>query len=62
MKTIMQSNIPRCPDCASMMSCIPRGADIYYHCEHCKGTFKVIGKGKIDNEVLISDNINDEYE
>jgi tRNA(Ile2) C34 agmatinyltransferase TiaS len=62
MKTIMQSNIPRCPDCASMMSSILRRADIYYQCEDCRATFKVIGKGKIDNEVLISDNINDEPE
>lgn len=58
MRTIMQSNIPRCPQCSSGMMLRYQDNHIFYYCEHCGILYKVLGKGQIDNEILISDNIN----
>lgn len=59
MITIMQSHIPRCPECSSSMTSRVQDEHVYFYCEHCLKLYRIIGNGQIDNEILISDNVND---
>ena len=62
MKALIQSNIPKCPFCSSGMFKQYQDNLAYFVCPDCLTVYKIISKGQIDNEVLISDNINDREE
>jgi len=51
----MQSNIPKCPHCAAIMMVRHQQDNVFYYCQDCFALFRIIGKGQIDNEVVISD-------
>lgn len=59
MITSMQMTVPRCTECSSMMMVTPSpdGRDMRYVCYDCNKTFKVIGRGKLDGEILVSDDL-----
>lgn len=64
MITAIQMTVPRCTECSSMMmkSPSPDGNEMYYICYDCNKVLRVIGRGKLDGEVLVSDNLNDVLE
>ena len=51
--TILQT-VPICPECQALM--IKRHYDdVYFCCSDCGNILKVIGAGKSDNELIVTD-------
>ena len=65
MNIILQQNVPACPHCSALMVCrIQREDeaylnDIFFLCTDCKAIFKVVGRGKAENELIVTDERND---
>lgn len=54
MVTIISQTTPICPECQALM--IKRHYDdVYFCCVDCKKILKVIGAGKSDNELIVTD-------
>lgn len=62
MKYFMQLTVPRCSECSSLMYLSPHGDIMYYVCNDCNKVYRVIGNGKLDGEICVSDNATDEAE
>lgn len=58
----VQMTVARCTECSSILMQTPRNGDMYYVCCDCNKIFKAIGRGQLDNEILLSDNIYDKVE
>lgn len=56
MITSIVPSIPICPVCSALLTKRYVDDTTYFACPHCKGAYKVVGHGKADNELLISDN------
>lgn len=51
--TILQT-VPICPECQALI--IKRHlADVYFCCTDCNSILKVMGPGKTDNELIVTD-------
>ena len=55
MNYIISQNVPICPDCSGLMLKRHQADDIYYHCTDCVKILKVIGTGKAEIELIVSD-------
>lgn len=55
MVTIILQTVPICPECQAMMFKRHQQNDVYYICHDCKNILKVIGQGKAENEVIVTD-------
>ena len=54
MVTTISQTVPICPECQALM--IKRHlSDVYFCCTDCKQILKVIGAGKSDNELIVTD-------
>ena len=54
MVAIISQTVPICPECQALM--IKRHlTDVYFCCADCKAILKVIGAGKTDNELIVTD-------
>lgn len=54
---ILQTDVPRCPQDATLMFIAARSSDhTYYVCPYCKQPYMIVGTHKSDKEVIISDN------
>lgn len=61
MKTISQ-NVPMCPKCSAMMSRRHQHDQTYYFCHDCLSIYKVIGMGKAEIEIIITDRADEDLE
>lgn len=55
MVTIILQTVPICPECQAMLIKRHQQNDVYYCCLDCKTILKVIGQGKAENEVIVTD-------
>jgi endogenous inhibitor of DNA gyrase (YacG/DUF329 family) len=55
MVTIILQTVPICPECQAMMIKRHQQTDAYFCCTDCKTILKVIGQGKAENEVIVTD-------
>ena len=53
--------VPICPKCQAMMLNRAQGGDIYFYCTDCMNPLKVIGPGKAENELIVTDGRDKEY-
>lgn len=51
----IQQNVLICPKCSAAMHRRIYHEHIYYICADCKSIWKVIGNGKVDLEVMVTD-------
>ena len=59
MVAIISQTVPICPECQALM--IKRHlTDVYFCCADCKTILKVIGAGKSENELIVTDGREDE--
>lgn len=52
---IINQNVPICPKCKAGLSRAVQDKDVYYFCLDCMSIYKVIGTGKAENELIITD-------
>jgi DNA-directed RNA polymerase subunit M/transcription elongation factor TFIIS len=55
MVTIILQTVPICPECQAMLFKRHQKNDTYYCCLDCMNILKVIGQGKAENEVIVTD-------
>lgn len=51
----LQQNVPICPECKALMLTRTQNGSLFFACVDCKAIFKVIGKGKADIELVVTD-------
>jgi len=52
---IITQTVPICPECSAMMCKRQQKDDIFFFCVDCMKIYKVIGIGKAEIELLITD-------
>lgn len=55
MTLAMQQNVPMCPSCSALMFTRGQYGSLYFICGDCKSIFKVIGNGRADIEIIVTD-------
>lgn len=55
MKKTIQNDVPRCPECSALMSDFVRHLHRYFMCHDCGALYVVVGIGKAENEIIVSD-------
>lgn len=62
MQWTIQNNVPRCPKCSAFMGDFLYHQHRYFQCNDCWALYQVIGTGKTDIELVISDEeVSDEH-
>lgn len=51
----LQQNVPICPECKALMLTRTQNGSLFFACVDCKAIFKVVGKGKAEIELLVTD-------
>lgn len=55
MNYLISQNVPICPDCSGLMLRRHQALDTYYCCNDCMKILKVIGTGKAEIELIVTD-------
>ena len=61
MNIVLQQNVPICPHCSALMVRRIQTEDeknlnnLFFFCTDCKAIFKVVGKGKAEIELVVTD-------
>ena len=59
MNYIISQNVPICPECSALM--VKRETkEVYYHCLDCMKILQVIGNGKAEVELIVTDGASNE--
>lgn len=53
--TTIHQNVPMCPKCSALMAQRHQCNHTYYFCHDCLGIYKVIGTGKAEIELIVTD-------
>lgn len=52
---IIAQNVPMCPKCSAGLLKRNQDKEIYYFCLDCMTIFQVVGTGKAENELLVTE-------
>ena len=52
---IITQNVPTCPKCSAGLFKRNQYKDTFYFCIDCMSIFQVIGTGKAENELIVTD-------
>ena len=55
MNYIISQNVPICPECSGLMLRRHQINDTYYHCVDCLKILKIVGTGKAEIELIVTD-------